>query len=124
MSDSNTYTYRFGCVPMADHPGWLVQSASKSGEAQEALALDNVGEPVVAHYYQKVNTMQFEVIIPTEESDSNIPTIGQVIPYGGFYWYVASVSLTENNTDYNRYSLQMKRFLKNELPNENTPDNP
>lgn len=123
MADE-TYTYKFGCIAMEDHPGWLVQSTSKSGEAQEALALDNVGEPVVAHYYQKVNTMQFEVIIPEQESDSSIPTIGEVIPYNGEYWYVASVSLAENNTDYNRYTLQMKRFIKNNLPNENTPSEP
>ena len=110
-------TYRFGCTALTgDKADWLVQSASKATEAQEALALDNVGEPVDVHYYQKVQTMQFEVIIPNESSESDIPAVGDIFSYDGKSWYVASSSLSETNTDYNKYQLQCKRFVSANLP--------
>lgn len=102
-------TYKFGCVA-SSHADWLVQNASVSGSAQEALALDNVGEPVVAHYYQNVDEMTFEVIIPEGETD--IPEVGKIVKYNGKAWYVASASTTETNTDFVRYSISLKRFTK------------
>lgn len=102
-------TYRFGCV-QSSHADWLVQSASVSGTAQEALALDNVGEPVVAHYYQNVAECSFEVIVPEGESD--IPEVGKIVRYNNKAWYVASASTTEVNTDFVRYSISLKRFTK------------
>lgn len=110
-------TYRFGCTALTgDKADWLVQSASKATEAQEALALNNVGEPVDATYYQKVQTMDFEVIIPEGVSDSDIPSVGDKFQYDGKYWYVANSTLSETNTDYNKYTLQCKRFVTTNLP--------
>lgn len=119
MSDSTVYTYKFGCAAVQGKPGWLVQSSSKNNQAQEALALNNVGEPVDAHYYQKISEMTFEVILPEQESDSSIPEIGDIFTYDGKSYYVSAVTVTENNTDYNRYSLTCKRFTSAGLPNAN-----
>ena len=102
-------TYQFGCIA-SSHSDWLVQNASVSGSAQEALALDEQGEPVVAHYYQNVDEMTFEVIIP--EGDNDVPEVGKIVKYDGKAWYVASASLTQTNTDFVRYSISLKRFSK------------
>lgn len=102
-------TYTFGTVQTA-HTDWLVQSASVNGSAQEALALNEVGEPVVAHYYQNVDEKTLEVIIPDGETD--IPEVGKIVKYAGKAWYVASASTTETNTDFRRYSISLKRFTK------------
>lgn len=107
-------TYKFGCAAVTGKADWLVQSSSKNNQAQEALALNNVGEPEVAHYYQKIQEMTFEVIIP--EDESSFPEIGDVFTYENQKYYVAAVSITENNTDFNRYSLTCKRFITAGLP--------
>lgn len=107
-------TYRFGCAKVQGHDAWLVQNASKNNQAQEALALREDGEPVVAHYYQRVSEMTFEVIVP--ESESTIPQIGSTFQYEGVYWYVSAASITQTNTDFVRYSLTCKRFIATNLP--------
>lgn len=110
-------TYTFGIANGVEgHDDWLVQNASKSTSAQEALALDKDGEPKVAHYYQKVQEMSFEVIIPDGTSESDIPAVGSVFSYGGKYWYVSASTLSETNTDFQRYSLTCKRFVSANLP--------
>lgn len=100
-------TYTFGTV-QTSHTDWLVQSASVNGSAQEALALNEKGEPVYAHYYQNVDEKTLEVIIPEAEKD--IPKVGKVVKYAGKAWYVSSASTTETNTDFVRYSISLKRF--------------
>lgn len=107
-------TYTFGAAAVTGKPDWLVQSASKNNQAQEALALRNDGEPVVAHFYQKVSEMTFEVIIPDDES--SIPEIGDIFTYDNVKWYVSSAQITEANTDFRKYSLTCKRFLATNLP--------
>ena len=109
------YTYKFGCDALANHPSWLVQSSSKSNSSQEALALSNEGEPVVAHYYQRVSECTLEVVIPTNEV-GDLPEIGKPVLYNGLGYYISAVSITENNTDFNRYSVSLKRFMKYGLP--------
>jgi len=116
MSDSSTYTYKFGCASVSGKSGWLVQSSSKNNQAQEALALNNVGEPVKAHYYQKISEMTFEVILPEEESESSIPEIGDIFTYDSKSYYVSAVTVSETNTDFNRYTLTCKRFTSADLP--------
>lgn len=106
--------YTFGCAAVTGKPDWLVQSSSKNNQAQEALALDNVGEPIVAHYYSKVSEMSFSVIIP--DGESSMPEIGDVFSYEDKQWYVASAQITETNTDFRRYELSCKRFLAHGLP--------
>lgn len=106
--------YPFGCAKVNGHDAWLVQSASKNNQAQEALALREDGEPVVAHYYQKVSEMTFEVIVP--ESESAIPEIGSIFEYEGVKWYVSAASISRTNTDFTRYSLTCKRFITTGLP--------
>lgn len=107
-------TYTFGCAAVTGKADWLVQSSSKNNQAQEALALRNDGEPVVAHYYQKVSEMSFEVILP--DGDSSIPEIGDVFTYEGVKYYVSGVTMSQTNTDFNRYSLTCKRFITTNLP--------
>ena len=107
--------YTFGCAAVSGKPDWLVQSSSKNNQAQEALALRNDGEPVVAHYYQKVSEMSFSVIIP--DGESSFPEIGDVYTYEGVKYYVASCQITENNTDFRKYDLSCKRFIATNLPN-------
>ena len=106
--------YTFGAAAVTGKPDWLVQSASKNNQAQEALALRNDGEPVVAHYYQKVSEMTFSVIIP--DGESSIPEIGDIFTYDGNKYYVASAQITETNTDFRRYELTCKRFITTGLP--------
>jgi hypothetical protein len=106
-----TEKYRFGCVKSAK-ADWLVQSASQSGSAQEALALNEEGEPVQVHYYQNVAERTLEVIIPKDDESDQIPEVGEVVSYAGKAYYVASASTTETNTDWVRYSISLKRFTK------------
>jgi len=108
-------SYKFGTATVSGKSDWLVQSISTSNEGQEAMALDNVGEPKAYHVYQKTETVSLEVIIP--EDDSTFPEIGDVFTLNGTKFFVSSVSLTENNTDFNRYSLSCKRFTSANLPN-------
>ena len=110
-----SYTYKFGCDKLINHPGWLVQSSSKSNSSQEALALDNEGEPVIAHYYQKQSECTLEVVIPKNEID-DLPEIGKRVKYNGVGYYISSVQITENNTDFVRYSVSLKRFIAHGLP--------
>lgn len=107
-------TYKFGCAAVTGKANWLVQSSSKNNQAQEALALNEAGEPVVAHYYQKIAEMTFEVIIP--ESESAFPEIGDLFQYEGVKYYVANVNLSQQNTDFNKYTLTCKRFTSAGLP--------
>jgi hypothetical protein len=107
-------TYKFGCAAVNGKADWLVQSSSKNNQAQEALALNNVGEPQAVAYFQKIQEMSFEVIIP--EDESSFPEIGDIFTFDGLKYYVAAVSITENNTDFNRYSLTCKRFITAGLP--------
>ena len=64
--------------------------------------------------------MSVEVIIPAEESESNIPAVGDIFTYEGKGWYVASSTLSQTNTDFHRYSLTCRRFKATELPNTTT----
>jgi hypothetical protein len=103
-------TYSFGIAETIAHTEWLIQSATETGSAQEALALDKVGEPVVAHYYQNVAELALEVIIPDGTVD--VPEIGKIVKYGDKAYYVSAVTKTESNTDFRRYSITVKRFTK------------
>ena len=107
------YTYVFGCTPVSNHEGWLVQSSSQSNSAQEALGLDNEGEPVIAHYYQKTNERTLEVIIDKATMQNDPPEIGKKVKYDSKGYYISSVNITENNTDFVRYSIGLKRFIAN-----------
>lgn len=106
--------YTFGCAAVSGKEDWLVQSSSKNNQAQEALALNEVGEPVVAHYYQKISEMTFEVIIP--DGETSFPEVGDLFTYDGLSYYVSNVSITETNTDFRKYSLTCKRFTSANLP--------
>ena len=114
MAGETTPKYKFGIVTTPKHESWLVQSASVTGSAQEALALDGNGEPVVAHYYQNIDERTLEVIIPLNSDSTlpDVPEIGKVVKYGTEAYYVSAVSQTETNTDFLRYSITMKRFTK------------
>lgn len=107
-------TYKFGCAEVTGKSNWLVQSSSKNNQAEEALALDESGEPVVAHYFRKISEMSFTVIIP--ESESAFPEIGDIFTYETVKYYVSGVSLEQTNTDYNKYTLTCKRFTSAGLP--------
>ena len=107
-------TYKFGCAQVTGKADWLVQNASKNNTAEEVLALNEQGEPVVAHYFRKITEMTFEVVIP--ESESSFPAVGDVMTYEGVKWYVASVSLSQTNSDFCRYTLSCKRFTSAGLP--------
>lgn len=111
--------YTFGVAALTgDKADWLVQNASKSTSAQEAMALNENGEPEAYHVYQKVEEMSFEVIIPNDVSESDIPAVGDVFQYGkdknnnDLFWYVSSSQLSATNTDFQRYSLTAKRFVE------------
>ncbi|MBO4513520.1 MAG: hypothetical protein J5746_12220 [Victivallales bacterium] len=105
------YTFGIATSAKAD---WLMQSLTKNNQAQEALALNGAGEPVVAHYYQKVNENSFEAIIPT--SESTIPEVGDIFTFDGKSYYVSAVTETQSNTDFVKYSLTVKRFVTTNLP--------
>ena len=107
-------TYSFGTASVSGKADWLIQSCTKSNEAQEATALDNSGEPKAIHYYQKINNVTIEAIIPSDES--SIPEIGDVFTYNSVRYYVSAVSITESNTDFVKYSLTCKRFTTAALP--------
>lgn len=106
--------YTFGCAAVEGKTGWLVQSANENKTAQEALALDNVGEPVEAHYYQKINELSFEVVLPDDAS--SIPEPGDVFTYDSVKYYVASVQRARVNTDYIKHTLTCKHFVAHNLP--------
>lgn len=107
-------SYSFGCASVSGKADWLIQSCTKSNEAQEAMALNGSGEPHAIHYYQKLNNVSIEAIIPSDES--SIPEIGDVFTYDGVKYYVSAVSITESNTDFVKYSLTCKRFTTAGLP--------
>lgn len=106
--------YKFGAAEVAGKPNWLVQSSSKTRNAQSAMALDNVGEPKKIHFYQKTTEMSFEVIIPI--GDSTFPEIGDTFTLEGVGYYVQSVSIAETNTDFVRYTLSCIHFDTANLP--------
>lgn len=110
-------TYKFGIVVSPNHTEWLVQNASETTSAQEALALDGDGAVCVAHYYQKVLEKTLEVIIPepAQGQEWDIPEVGDVVQYGTensnpVYYYVSGATRTETNTDFVRFSITVKRF--------------
>ena len=105
--------YTFG-IATSGGTDWLMQSLTKTNQAQEALALDGDGEPVAAHYYQKINEVSFEAIIPT--GASSIPEVGDQFTFGGVKYYVSGVTETQSNTDFVKYSLTVKRFTSANLP--------
>lgn len=107
-------SYTFGCTAVEGKTGWLVQNSSISKSSQEALALDNVGEPVVAHYYQKIDEMSFEVVLP--DYASSIPEVGDVFTYESVKYYVVSIQVARVNTDYVRHTLTCRHFVANNLP--------
>jgi extradiol dioxygenase family protein len=107
-------SYTFGCTAVEGKTGWLVQNSSISKSSQEALALDNVGEPVVAHYYQKIDEMSFEVVLPDDAS--SIPEVGDVFTYESVKYYVVSVQVARVNTDFVRHTLTCRHFVANNLP--------
>ena len=106
--------YTWGTAAVAGKTDWLVQSANNSKSAQEALALDNSGEPVAAHYYQRVSELSFEVLIPA--NDSTAPEIGDTFTYDGLKYYVTGVTRNRSNTNYERFTLTCKRFTTAGLP--------
>ena len=107
-------SYTFGCTAVEGKTGWLVQNSSISKSSQEALALDNVGEPVVAHYYQKIDEMSFEVVLPDDAS--SIPEVGDVFTYESVKYYVVSIQVARVNTDFVRHTLTCRHFVANNLP--------
>lgn len=107
-------SYTFGTAIVAGKTGWLVQSFTKNKTAQEALALNNVGEPADVTYYQKVTEFSLDVIVPADES--SFPEIGDVFTYENVKYFVSGVTITASNTDYERYSLSAKRFITTNLP--------
>lgn len=107
-------SYTFGCAAVEGKTGWLVQNSSVSKSSQEALALDNVGEPVVAHYYQKIDEMSFEVVLPDDAS--SIPEVGDVFTYESVKYYVVSIQVARVNTDFVRHTLTCRHFVANNLP--------
>jgi len=114
--------YEFGVAKLEGaRADWLVQNASNNTSAQEALALDENGEPVEAVYYQKVKEMTFEVILPksaesAQDSSSNIPEVGDKFTYNGEKWYVSASQISAVNNDFKRYTLTAKRFTEADLP--------
>lgn len=106
--------YTWGTAAVAGKTGWLVQSASNAKSAQEALLLNNDGEPVEAKYYQKTDELTFEVRIPADDSTS--PEIGDVFTYDGVKYYVTGITRTRSNTNYESFSLSCKRFITANLP--------
>ena len=107
-------SYTFGCTAVEGKTGWLVQNSSVSKSSQEALALDNVGEPVLAHYYQKIDEMSFEVVLPDDAS--SIPEVGDVFTYESVKYYVVSIQVARVNTDFVRHTLTCRHFVANNLP--------
>lgn len=107
-------TYTFGAAAVTGKADWLVQSANHAKGAQEAMALNNVGEPVTVHYYQKTDEISLEVVIPA--ADSTIPAIGDTFAYNGQNYYVSGVTVAESNTDFVRYTISGKRFTTANLP--------
>lgn len=107
-------SYQWGTAQFENKTTWLVQSCTEDKSSNEAMALDNSGEPVDIHFYQRVNSFSIEVIIPAEES--SYPEIGDVMTYGGVKFFVAGVTKTRSNQDYTKYSLSARRFITAGLP--------
>ena len=107
-------SYTWGTATVAGKTGWLVQSCTEDRNASEAMALDNNGEPVDIHLYQKQVSFSLEIIIPADES--SYPEIGDVFTYDNVKYYVTGVTKTRSNQDYIKYSLSGKRFITANLP--------
>ena len=113
-----TATYTFGiATPTGSLENWLIQSVSHNHTAQEALALNAQGEPVDAHYYQKTEELTLEAIIP---DGATPPTVGGTFALDGTVYYCTGFTHTESNTDYNKYSINCKRFVTTGLPEESS----
>jgi hypothetical protein len=105
-------TYTWG-VASSGGTDWLMQDCTEASEAQEGLALDSDGEPVAVHYYQKLNTFQFEAIVP---SGATLPAVGSTFTFGGASYYITAASKVSSNTNYMRYNISGKRFTTADLP--------
>lgn len=106
--------YTWGTAAVQGKDSWLVQSSNGNKTSQSAEALSNSGEPVAVKFYQKVNELTFEALIPA--GDSSIPAIGDVFTYDGQSYYVTGVTDARQNTGYQRYTLNCRRYLAHNLP--------
>lgn len=107
-------SYTWGTAAVAGKTGWLIQSASRAQSSQQALALDNSGEPVDITLYQKQEELSFEAIVPAD--DSSTPEIGTVFTYENVKYRVTGVTRTRSNTNYEAFSLTAVRFITANLP--------
>ena len=107
-------SYTWGTAAVAGKTGWLVQSVSRTKSSQQALALDNSGEPADIALYQKQEELSFEAIIPADDSSS--PEIGDVFTYKNIKYRVTGVTLNSSNTNYETFSLTAVRFITANLP--------
>lgn len=119
-------TYKFGIVVTPNHTDWLVQNASETSSSQQALALNGHGNVRVAKYYQPTLEKSLEVIIPEPEpgQEWDIPKVGQVVKYGDDYFYVASASKTETNTDFVRFSITITKFTATDDDSDSDTEHP
>lgn len=108
--------YKFGCAKVDGKPKWLVQNDSENNSAQEHLALNEDGEPVVMHFTQRVSEVPLEVLIP--ESESQVPEVGSIFTLKGKKWYVSAINKVSTNQDFTRYSINCKRFITTNLPGD------
>lgn len=107
-------TYDFGIEAITGTGStWLMQQVDNNYNAQEALALDNNGEPVAAHYYQRTDEATYNAIVPHGE---DTPEVGMVVTMEGVAYYVTSKTRNRSNADYTKWTLNVKRFLAHNLP--------
>ncbi len=92
--------YTFGAD--SDNPN--AQSVSINATSDEAVALNNVGDPVAAALYNG----QQEVSIELLATDGDVPEIGSTITANGKTFVITSVNLNSSNTDFARYSVSGK----------------
>lgn len=107
-------SYTWGTAAVAGKTGWLVQNTSDAKSAQQALALDNNGEPVDMKLYQKQAELSFEALVPAD--DSSTPEIDDVFTYENVKYRVTGVTRTRSNTNYETFSLTAVRFITANLP--------
>ena len=107
------YTFGIATPIESAYSEWLIQSETHNTNAQEALALNNSGEPVKAHYYQRTDEMSLEAIVPT---GSTPPVVGGTFKYNSKVYYVTGATQTLSNSDFEKYSISAKRFVTTNLP--------
>lgn len=107
-------TYDFGIEAITGTGStWLVQSVNNNYNAEEAIARDNQGEPVDAHYYGKTDEATYEAIVPHGE---DTPEVGMTVKIEGINYYVTSKARNRSNTDYTKWTINVKHFVANNLP--------